>query len=253
MALNELVHAYADLYVASKKRNRATAKLVGDIFDPVSAFPLCTGVRVTKWLKRLVDAYSNAETTLDEFQLVALDERIKQDLRYIDYLHHWIDRYDLRAGRFTDSQNPNNLGSRAVHSYFEQMRRDVKAEAKGCGGLQAGLGQPEAVREGARRSGNGHSNRAGALRQHRQRRVARALAPGRHDGHAHGDPGSRNDLRRLARRTLPDGPTRTTRCPAYTCNVKARGRARSRPPTRPFPGRGRAVRDRRGRILLRSQ
>lgn len=130
VALNELVHAYADLYVASKKRNRATAKLISDIFDPVSAFPLCTGVRVTKWLKRLIDAYSNAETTLDEFQLVALDERIKQDLRYIDYLHHWIDRYDLRAGRFTDRQNPNNRARKAVHSYFEQMRRDVKAEAK---------------------------------------------------------------------------------------------------------------------------
>lgn len=130
VALNELVHAYADLYVASRKRNRATAKLVKDIFDPVSAYPLCTGVRLTKWLKRLIDAYSNAETTLDELQLVALDERIKQDLRYIDYLHYWIDRYDLRTGRFTNRQNPNNRARKAVHSYFEQLRRDVNAEAK---------------------------------------------------------------------------------------------------------------------------
>jgi len=130
VALSELVHAYADLYVATRKLNRATIKLVGDIFDPVSAYPLCTGVRVTKWLKRLIDAYSNAETTLDAFQLVALDQRIKQDLRYIDYLHHWIDRYNLRTGRFTNRQNPNNRTRSAVHSYFGQLRRDVKAAAQ---------------------------------------------------------------------------------------------------------------------------
>jgi hypothetical protein len=129
-ALNELVHAYADLYVASKRQNRATIKLVNDIFDPVSAFPLCPEVRLTKWLRRLIAIYSAAQTTIDAVGLVNLDNRIKQDLRYIDYLWYWIDRYDLRTGRFIDKQNPNNRAHKAVQGYFQQLRREVEAAQK---------------------------------------------------------------------------------------------------------------------------